>query len=69
MNLTNYEETPVFRAFEAVKQEAEQRGVAILESEIVGLVPAAALFDAARFYLQLKGFSQEQVLEHRLATT
>src|SRR6185436_16392703 len=41
MNLTNYEKTPIFRVFEAVKREAERYGVTILESEIVGLVPAA----------------------------
>ena len=43
MNLTNYEKTPIFRVFEMVKREAERYGVSILESEIVGLVPAAAL--------------------------
>ena len=43
MNLTNYEKTPIFRVFEMVKREAERYGVSILESEIVGLVPSAAL--------------------------
>src|SRR5262245_5533752 len=42
MNLTNYEKTPMFRVFETVKREAERYGVTVLESEIVGLVPAAA---------------------------
>jgi len=66
MNLTNYEKTPIFRVFEMVKREAERYGVAILESEIVGLVPSAALTDAAAFYLQLEGFSQSQILETKL---
>lgn len=66
MNLTNYEKTPIFRVFETVKREAERYGIAILDSEIVGLVPAAALADAAQFYLQIEGFSAEQVLETRL---
>lgn len=68
MNLTNYEKTPIFRVFETVKREAERYGIAILDSEIVGLVPAAALADAAEFYLQIEGFSAEQVLENRLKT-
>ena len=55
MNLTNYEKTPIFRVFETVKREAERHGVAVLESEIVGLVPAAALHAAAQFYLQIEG--------------
>ncbi len=67
MNLTNYEKTPMFRVFEMVKREAERYGVAILESEIVGLVPAAALMRSAEFYLQLEGFSDAQVLEKKLA--
>ena len=69
MNLTNYEKTPVFRVFEAVKREAGRYGVAILESEIVGLVPAAALVSAAEWYLQLESFSRRQVLEDRLRGT
>jgi len=67
MNLTNYEKTPVFRVFEMVKREAERYGVTVLESEIVGLVPAAALMQAAEYYLQLEGFSDAQVLEKKLA--
>ena len=66
MNLTNYEKTPIFRVFEMVKREAGRYGVMVLESEIVGLVPGAALASAAEFYLQIEGFKAEQVLEHRL---
>jgi glutamate formiminotransferase len=66
MNLTNYDKTPVFRVFETVRREAARYGVAILESEIVGLVPAAALLSAAEYYLQIEGFKPEQVLENKL---
>ena len=66
MNLTNYEKTPIFRVFETVKREAARYGVSVLESEIVGLVPSAALAGAAEFYLQLEGFKGEQVLETKL---
>ena len=68
MNLTNYEKTPIFRVFDTVKREAERRGVAVLESEIVGLVPSAALSAAAEHYLQLERFTVEQVLEYKLRT-
>ena len=53
MNLTNYEKTPIFRVFELVKREAERHGVAIANSEIIGLVPAAALTASAAWFLQL----------------
>ncbi len=66
MNLTNYEKTPIFRVFETVKREAARYGVQILESEIVGLVPSAALNAAAEFYLQIAGFKPEQILENKL---
>ena len=66
MNLTNYQKTPIFRVFEMVKREAERYGVGILESEIVGLVPSAALMGAAEYYLQIQGFSAQQVLENKL---
>jgi len=66
MNLTNYEKTPVLRVFEAVQREAAKHGVNVLESEIVGLVPAAALLDVAISTLQLTQFRRDQVLETRL---
>jgi glutamate formiminotransferase len=66
MNLTNFEKTPIFRVFDLVKREAARYGVPVLESEIVGLVPQAALLQAAEYYLQIEGFSPKQVLENKL---
>ena len=66
MNLTNYQKTPIFRVFEIVKREAARYGVTVLESEIVGLVPSAALVASAEFYLQLERFGADQVLENKL---
>lgn len=69
MNLTNYEKTPISRVFEAVKMEAARHGVNVLESEIVGLVPEAALVDTAIHALQLHSFTPAQILEHKLRNT
>jgi glutamate formiminotransferase len=66
MNLTNFQKTPIFRVFEVVKREAERYGVSVLESEIVGLIPSAALVSAAEFYLQLERFGENQILENKL---
>ncbi len=66
MNLTDYRRTPVHRALEAVRREAERFGVLVEESEVVGLIPEDALFDAAEHYLQLHGFDRAQVLERKL---
>lgn len=67
INLTNYEKTPMFRVFDLVKREAARYGVQVLESEIVGFVPVAALTQTAEYFLQLQGFAADQVLETRLS--
>jgi glutamate formiminotransferase/formiminotetrahydrofolate cyclodeaminase len=67
MNLTNFESTPIFRAFEMVSREAERHGVTVASSEIVGLVPQSALNSCADHYLRLENFSEKQILENRLA--
>jgi glutamate formiminotransferase / 5-formyltetrahydrofolate cyclo-ligase len=67
INMTNFEKTPLYRVFELVRLEARRYGVGVVGSEIVGLTPANALIDSAKYYLQLEGFSTEnQVLEHHL---
>jgi glutamate formiminotransferase len=67
MNLTNYRQTPIHRVVEMIRREAACYGMTIASSEVVGLIPNEALLDAARFYLQLDGFSPDQILENRLA--
>ncbi len=67
MNLTNFEETPVHEAFEAVKSEAAKRNVSVHSSEVIGLIPEAAVAQVAGHYLQLENFKTDQVLEARMA--
>jgi glutamate formiminotransferase / formiminotetrahydrofolate cyclodeaminase len=65
MNLVDTDVTPIYRAFELVKIEASRYGLAVLDTEIVGLAPQAAVSDTAGHYLQLKGFdASEQILEN-----
>jgi len=66
MNMINYKGTPLFRAYELIKAEAERYGVPVVGSEIVGLVPLEAVVDSAGFYLKLENFKVEQILETRL---
>ena len=67
MNLTDFEQTPVHRVFEAVRAEAERYGVSIVGSEIVGLIPKKALEMAAEYYLRVENFRADLVLENRIA--
>jgi len=53
-------------AFNAVKTEAEKRGVAVLESEIVGLVPLEALTQLAAQVLKLPVLKTDQVVEMKI---
>jgi glutamate formiminotransferase/formiminotetrahydrofolate cyclodeaminase len=66
MNLTNFRKTPVARVVEMIRREAARYGVSITHSELVGLIPQAALLDAATWYLQLDDFDPMQVLENRM---
>lgn len=67
MNLTDVHQTPVHRVVEMVRREAARYGASIQRCEVVGLIPQAALVETARWYLQLDGLHDEQILEHRLA--
>jgi glutamate formiminotransferase/formiminotetrahydrofolate cyclodeaminase len=68
MNLTDFIITPIHVAFEAVRARAAEQGVAVAGSEVVGLVPQAALVQAAAHSLVLEQFDSTQVLEARLET-
>jgi formiminotetrahydrofolate cyclodeaminase len=67
MNLTDFEQTPVHRAFESVKREAQRYGVIPVSSEIVGLIPKKALEQAAEWFLQVENFDSSLILENRLS--
>ena len=66
MNLTDFTQTPMTRAFAAVRDEAERLGATVVDSEIIGLVPEAALPPDPEQTLMVTGFNRNQVLEHRL---
>jgi len=66
MNLTHFQRSAIHTVFEMVRSAAEAHGVAVTDSEIVGLVPAAALLDTAKHYLRMHDFALGQVLELRL---
>jgi glutamate formiminotransferase / 5-formyltetrahydrofolate cyclo-ligase len=69
MNLLDYRRTPIYRAFHVVREEAERFGVPVISSEIVGLVPAEALYDVAEWHLRMGAFRRDVVLEERIKST
>lgn len=66
MNLTNFRKTSLARVVEFIRREARRYGVDIHHSELVGLIPQAALVDAAVWYTQMDQFHPEQVLETKM---
>ncbi len=66
MNLTDFETTSIATVFDSVSREAAAQGVAVLGSEIVGLVPRRALVDTAVEYLKIENYHPQLVFENRL---
>ena len=66
MNMVDFKKSSLYHAFEFIKREAENYGVTVNESEIVGLVPQEALLDAAKWYLRLHSFDNAQIFENNL---
>ncbi len=66
MNLVDCRETSLKTIFDQVEALAGLRGVQILESELIGLVPACALAGTTPESLKLKGFTKERLLETHL---
>jgi glutamate formiminotransferase / formiminotetrahydrofolate cyclodeaminase len=67
MNLTDYNQTGLIEVYKRVEDLAREQGVAVKSSEVVGLVPKAAVFAAARDALKILKFDSQQVVEERLA--
>ena len=67
MNLLDHEVTGLRAAYDAVASRARMAGMEVLDSEIVGLVPAAAIGDVDRGDLRLKGFDADAQILERLA--
>jgi glutamate formiminotransferase/formiminotetrahydrofolate cyclodeaminase len=67
MNLTDHKITSVHKAFDEVCKKADERGVRVTGSELVGLLPLQPLLDAGKHYLQKQGrslgVSNDQLIE------
>jgi len=57
INLLDFTTTPLHVAFETVRQEAEQLGLLVTGSELVGLTPLAPMREAGKYFLRKQGKS------------
>lgn len=63
MNIVDYEKNALYRVMETIRMEAKRWGVPVLESEVYGMLPAKALIESAAYYMQIKDFDLNQVVE------
>jgi glutamate formiminotransferase / formiminotetrahydrofolate cyclodeaminase len=68
MNLTNYRVAPPHLVLERARQLAAERGLAVTGSELVGMIPYAALLEAGQFYLAKQGRSADVPIADILET-
>jgi glutamate formiminotransferase len=66
VNLTDYRVTPPHAVLDLVRSEAAKADVSVKETELYGMVPAAALLQEAARSLQAEGFQESQVLDLQL---
>ncbi len=66
MNLTNYRVTSMGAAFERIRHEASQYRIGIDGSEIIGLIPRAALTTVSAKDLRIMNYRRERILEYHL---
>jgi len=52
MNLTNIKETPIHIVFDEVCKKAQERGLRVTGSELVGLIPLQSMIDAGKYFLK-----------------
>jgi glutamate formiminotransferase/formiminotetrahydrofolate cyclodeaminase len=63
INLVNYKVTPMHTVYEEVKKLADEMGVEVNGSEIVGLIPLEAMLEAGRFYSNKKDLSEAELVD------
>lgn len=67
MNIEDPARTPLYRVVEFLRTEAQTFGVELDRSELVGLLPAAAVASAASYALRLPELDGSRVLEAAIA--
>ena len=67
MNLLDYNVTPIRTVFDRVAELAAAKGVEVVESELIGLAPAAAIDAELAAHIKLPSFdASQQIVEAKL---
>lgn len=67
MNITDIRQVPLHEAFEACRKSADERGMRVTGSELVGLVPLRVMLEAGKYFLKKQkrsaGVSESEVIK------
>ena len=67
MNLTNISETPIHIVFDEVCKKANNRGIRVTGSELVGLIPLNSILEAGKYFLKKQqrsiGVSDKEIIK------
>lgn len=66
MNMFDTVNTPIYRAFNLVKDEAARYGIAVVGTEVIGCLPQEALINCAEHFLRLENFNRDQIIENHM---
>jgi len=67
MSIHDFEKTPLYRVFEALKVECARYNVPIVGAEFCGMAPLKALIDIAGYYLKVDNLTENRILEMAVA--
>lgn len=66
MNLTDFQLTGLYAVYSEVERYAAQHGIGIAGTELIGLMPRAAIEEAAASFLKLESFDSQRIVENRI---
>lgn len=65
INLTNFHRTPLHTVFDAVARESQKHGIPVEGSELIGMIPQAALTQSQGHDLHWLNLREDLILENR----
>ncbi len=66
VSITNYRNTPMYRVLEMVRMEGRRYNIRIRKVEMIGLIPEIAFIESALYYMGVKDFAMERLLEKNI---
>lgn len=66
MNMFDITQTPIYRAYQVIENEAKRYGLVPVGTQICGTLPQEALINCAEYFLKLVDFDYKQIIENNI---